>query len=210
MTANPYTVEKNAPITDAIALMHEKGVRRLPVVDNGKAAGIITKGDIQTVSPTKATTLSIYEVNYLLSKTLVKDVMTKDVITISPDALLEEAAVLMRDNQISGLVVVDEDNSVIGIITESNIFDAFIDLFGLNRKGTRITVEAVDKPGVLAETAAIFTKHNANITDMVVFNSGTASKAEIVFRTSTINTKEIEEDIKKAGYEVISSIETTE
>lgn len=210
MTANPYTVEKNAPITDAIALMHEKGLRRLPVVEGGKAAGIITKSDIQSVSPTKATTLSIYEVNYLLSKTIVKDVMTKDVITISPDALLEEAAVLMRDNNISGLVVVDDDNNVIGIITESNIFDAFIEMFGMNKKGTRISVEATDKPGVLAETAAIFTKHNANITNMVVFNSGTGSKAEIVFRTSSLNTKNIENDINEAGYEVLSSIETSQ
>lgn len=209
MTANPYTVEKDAPITDAIALMHDKEVRRLPVVDNGKAVGIITKGDIQSVSPTKATTLSIYEANYLLSKTFVKDAMTKDVITISSDALLEEAAVLMRDNNISGLVVVDNENNVIGIITESNIFDAFIDMFGMNRKGTRITVEAIDKPGVLAETAAVFTKHNANITDMVVFNSGLTSKAEIVFRTSSLNTKALEDDIRKAGYEVISSIETS-
>ena len=209
MTANPYTVEKNASITDAVALMHERGLRRLPVVENGKAVGIITKSDIATVSPTKATTLSIYEVNYLLSKTLVKDVMTKDPITISPDDLLEEAAVLMRQNGISGLIVVDDNKNVTGIITESNIFDAFIEMFGINQKGTRISVEATDKPGVMAEIAAIFKNHNANITNMVVFNSG-SGKAEIVFRTSSVNTGNIEKDIVSAGYEVHSVIETVE
>lgn len=209
MTANPYTVGKDDSITDAIALMHDKGLRRLPVVENGKAVGIITKSDIATVSPTKATTLSIYEVNYLLSKTLVKDVMTKDPITISPDALLEEAAVLMRENRISGLIVVDEKNNVMGIITESDIFDAFIDMFGMKKKGTRISVEAVDKPGVMAEIATIFKNHNANITNMVVFNSGSGN-AEIVFRTSSLNTGDMEKDITAAGYIVSSIIETVD
>ena len=209
MTANPYTIEKDASITDAIALMHDKGLRRLPVVEGGKAVGIITKSDISTVSPTKATTLSIYEVNYLLSKTLVKDVMTKNPITISPDDLLEEAAVLMRANGISGLIVVDDDKNVIGIITESNIFDAFIEMFGINQKGTRISVEAIDKPGVMAEIAGLFKNHNANITNMVVFNSG-SGKAEIVFRTSSVNTGDIEKDITDAGYDVVSVIETAE
>jgi acetoin utilization protein AcuB len=210
MTANPYTIEKEASITDAVALMHEKGLRRLPVVQNGKAVGIITKGDIQTVSPTKATTLSIYEVNYLLSKTSVADVMTKDVITVSPDALLEDSAVLMRDNQVSGLVVVDDDDNVVGIITESNIFDAFIEMFGMNKKGTRISVEVSDKTGVLAEISAIFTKHGANILNMVVYSSGTGNAVEIVFRTSSLNTSGIENDLKDADYKVLSVIETTE
>lgn len=209
MTANPYTVEKNAQLNDAIALMHEKGLRRLPVIDDGKAVGIITKSDIQSVSPTKATTLSIYEMNYLLSKTNVRDVMTKDVITISPDALLEEAAVLMRDNGVSGLVVTDEDDSVIGIITESNIFDAFIDMLGFKKQGTRISVETEDRAGVLAEVATIFGKHKANITNVVVF-SGSNEMAEIVFRTSSVNTLDIEKEIDEAGFKVLSVIETNE
>lgn len=209
MTANPYTIEKDASITDAIALMHEKGLRRLPVVKDNKAVGIITKSDIATVSPTKATTLSIYEANYLLSKTTVKDAMTKDVITISEDALLEEAAVLMRENGISGLIVTDAENNVIGIITESDIFDAFIDMFGMKKKGTRISIEAIDKPGVMAEIAALFKNHNANITNMVVFNSG-GGLAEIVFRTSSVNTGDLEKAITDAGYVVASVIETAE
>lgn len=207
MTANPYTVDKEACVTDAIALMHEKGLKRLPVVDGGKAVGIITKSDIQSVSPTKATTLSVYEINYLLSKTFVKDVMTKDVITISEDALIEEAAVLMRDNDISGLVVTDEDNKVIGIITESNIFDSFIDMLGFKEKGTRISIETDDKPGELAEIAKVFGDHKANITNMVVF-SGPGERAEIVLRTSSLNTNQIEKDIQDLGYDVLSSSET--
>ena len=210
MTANPYTVEKKAPITDAMALMHDKGMRRLPVVDNGKVVGILTKGDIAAVSPTKATTLSIYEVNYLLSKTLVKDVMTKDVITISPDDLLEEAAVLMRNNKIGCLVVANDDKSIAGIITESDIFDAFIEMYGMNKKGTRIAVSVADKPGMLAEIAAIFAKNEANISNVVVLGAGQGNFLELVFRTSSLNTETIEKEITAAGHEVLSSIETTE
>lgn len=207
MTANPYTVEKNACVTDAIALMHEKGLKRLPVVEGKKLVGIITQTDIQTVSPTKATTLSVYEINYLLSKTLIKDVMTKDVITVSEDSLIEEAVVLMRDNDISSLVVTDDDNHVEGIITESNIFDSFIDMLGYKKQGTRISVETDDQPGELAEIAKVFGKHKANITNVVCF-SGANEKAEIVLRTSAVNTGEIEKDIKELGYDILSVIET--
>lgn len=207
MTANPYTVEKDAGVTDAIALMHEKGLKRLPVVECKKLVGIITQTDIQTVSPTKATTLSVYEINYLLSKTLIKDVMTKDVITVSEDSLIEEAVVLMRDNDISSLVVTDDDNHVEGIITESNIFDSFIDMLGYKKQGTRISVETDDQPGELAEIAKVFGKHKANITNVVCF-SGANEKAEIVLRTSSVNTSEIEKDIKELGYDILSVIET--
>ena len=210
MTANPYTIEKSASVTDVVALMHEKGLRRVPVVDNGKVAGIVTKSDIAAVSPTKATTLSIYEVNYLLSKTIVKDVMTRKVITVSPNSLLEEAAVLMRNNKISCLVVADDNEKVVGIITESDIFDAFIELFGMNKKGTRISIAVTDKAGILADIAAMFSRHNANITNMVVDNAGSGNKVEILIKTSSLNTNEIEKEISEAGYEILDSVETSQ
>ncbi|WP_027398229.1 CBS domain-containing protein [Anaerovorax odorimutans] len=204
MTANPYTIAFNAPINEVIELMHEKNLKRVPVVDDEKVVGIITSSDLEKVSPTKATTLSIYEINYLLSKTLVRDAMTKEVITISPDALLEEAAVLMRSYRISTLAVVKE-NKLVGIITESDIFDAFIDILGFRDIGSRITVEANDVPGALADIGNIFSSFDANITHIADYR-GSGGKSDVVIRTNALNTDDIEEELKKRGYLVLNVI----
>jgi len=200
MTANPYTIAYNAPITEVIELMREKNLKRVPVVDGEKVVGMLTHSDIQKVSPTKATTLSIYELNYLLSKTLVKDAMTKNAITISPDALLEEAAVLMRENRISSLAVV-KDNRIVGIVTESDIFDSFIDLLGFKEVGSRITIQAEDAPGALADIAEIFRSFDSNITRIAVYR-GSGGKSDVVIRTNTINTEPIEKQLNERGYKV--------
>lgn len=201
MTANPYTIESDAPITDAIELMREKTLRRLPVLKNGKLVGMLTKGDIQQVSPTKATTLSIYELNYLLAKVEVSMAMTKEVITVSPDALLEEAAVLMRDNKIGTLAVV-KDDALVGIITESDIFDSFIDLLGFRSGGTRLTIDVADVPGALAHIADIFESNSANITHIVCYR-GSTGRSNVVIRTNAGNTEDIEEKLKEGDYHVI-------
>lgn len=202
MTANPYTVAFNAPINELIELMREKNLKRVPVVDGEKVVGIITHGDIQKVSPTKATTLSIYELNYLLSKTRVSDAMTKDVVTISPDALLEEAAVLMRDNRISTLAVVKNDK-LVGIITESDIFDAFIELLGFKDVGSRIAIESDDVPGALGDIGEIFKSFDANITHIAAYR-GPGGRSDVVVRTNALNTELIEQKLKEHGYIVLS------
>lgn len=202
MTSNPYTIAFDAPITEVIELMREKNLKRIPVVHGDKVVGMITQGDIQKVSPTKATTLSIFEINYLLSKTKVSDAMTKEVITISPDALLEEAAVLMRDNKISTLAVV-KDNRLVGIITESDIFDAFIDLLGFRDIGSRITVQAQDAPGALADITAIFKDLDLNITHIAVYR-GSAGFSDVVIRTNTINTDVLVKRLEDQGYKIDS------
>lgn len=204
MTANPYTIPFDAPITEVIELMRVHNLKRVPVVDGERVVGVLTDDDLQKVSPTKATTLSIYELNYLLSKTKVSDAMTKNAITISPDALLEEAALLMRQNRISTLPVV-KDNKLVGIITESDIFDAFIDLLGFRDKGSRITVEAMDVPGALADIAQIFNSFNSNITHIVAYR-GSLGKTDVVVRTNTLNTDNIEKKLEEQGYKVLHKI----
>lgn len=204
MTANPYTISMNAPINEVIELMHTKNLKRVPVVDGEKVVGMITASDLAKVSPTKATTLSIYELNYLLSKTIVKDAMNKEVITISPDALLEEAAVLMRDNRISSLAVV-RDHKLVGIITESDIFDAFIDILGFRESGSRITVEANDVPGALADITKIFSAFDANITHIADYR-GSGGKSDVVIRTNALDTDAIEAELKEKGYQIVNVI----
>ena len=124
MTPNPVTITPQHTVADAFSLLRENKIRRLPIVDKGKLVGIITDRDLREVSPSPATSLSIFEINYLLSKMTIDKVIKKQkLITIGPDAYLEEAALLMRQYGIGALPVV-EDGKLVGIITESNIFDA--------------------------------------------------------------------------------------
>ena len=199
MTKNPYTIPSNTTIADAVALFREKGFKRFPVVDNGKLVGILTKGDIQSVSPTKATSLSIFEVNYFLSKITIKEAMTKKVITIEADNLLEEAAVKMRENKISTLPVM-ENGKLVGIITESDIFEAFIDLLGFREKGSRITVETKDVPGGIADISEIFYSLDINITHIAMY-AGDGIR-DLIIRSSVLDTSEIEKRIKEKGYKI--------
>ena len=199
MTKNPYTIAYDAPITDAVALLREKGLKRLPVVDGEKVVGILTQSDIHKVSPTKATSLSIFEINYLLSKLTVKDAMAKKAITIEVDSLLEEAAVIMRENRIGTLPVVD-GGKLVGIITESDIFDAFIDLLGFKDNGSRITIEAKDVPGAMADIAEIFNSLGVNITHIAVFNG--QGFRDVVIRSEALDTAGLEKKLSEQGYKV--------
>ncbi|MCS6836632.1 MAG: CBS domain-containing protein [Anaerolineae bacterium] len=121
MTPNPVTIDSSAKISEAHQAMKSKSVRRLPVLHDGKLVGIITIGDVREASPSDATTLSIWELNYLWAQLTVEKVMTKNVISVSPDQSILDAAQIMLEKKISGLPVVQGDQ-LVGIITESDIF----------------------------------------------------------------------------------------
>jgi len=200
MTANPFTLAPEATIAEAMELMRNKGVKRIPIVRNGILVGIVTHGQLLEVSPSPATTLSVFEINYLLSKTKIETIMTRKVITVTPETLLEEASLLMRENKISGLPVMEE-GKLVGIITESDIFDAFIEIMGFRDKGTRITVATgSDHPGVLAELTGIIAGRGINITHIAAFRS------EIIIRINTTNVDDVIQAIKSKGYTIVSVI----
>ena len=155
MTANPYCISKDTSISAALDLMAERDFHRIPVAAGQELVGLVTEGTIAENTPSKATSLSVYELNYLLAKSTVESVMIKDVVTIHPDALLEEAAVLMRQHDI-GCLVVTEGRKVVGIITQNDIFEAFIDLLGYYEEGSRYVIAVEDKPGVLADLTGLF------------------------------------------------------
>ena len=207
MTSDPYTIQADTPITDVIELMRQRDLKRIPVMDGDRLAGIITDGDIQKVSPTKATALSVFEINYLLAKTLVKDAMSKRVITISPDDILEEAAVRMRANRVSTLPVV-KDGKLVGIITESDIFDAFIDLLGARDLGTRLVINADDKPGILSEFSHIVSEFGANISHIAVYRHE-HGKSNVVLRVDTLDYDPIIKALTEKGYEMIGATTNT-
>lgn len=171
MTQNPTCISPDTSISKALDIMAQNQFHRLPVTDkDGKLVGLITAGVISEKSGKNTTSLSIYELNYLLSRSKVSDIMITDVQTIAPMVLVEEAAVKMRANNISVLPVVDTDNKVIGIITENDIFDAFVDLLGYNTAGTRFVINVQkDHPGILEEVAGMFHQENINLTNLAVY-----------------------------------------
>ena len=202
MTTSPFTVTPDQSIPDALSVMTERGVRHLPVVEGRRVVGVISRNDIAAASPSKATTLSAQEATYLISKLKVGKVMSTPPVVISPDALLEEAAVILRDGKIEMLPVVDGDE-LIGVITESDILDSFIDLLGFRDHGTRLTIEAKDEPGGLSKLTGITAAHQANIQHLAV-HRGNLDTSVVVVGLNTRNTEAIEADLAEAGMKILA------
>src|SRR4030042_856881 len=203
---SPITISPEASFYEARNLIHEKGVRHLPVIDkNNLLVGIVTDRDIREAAPSDATLLSVQELNYLLGKLKVSAFMTpKDkLITITPDALIEEAVQLMHDHKIGSLPVV-EGKRLYGIFTETDALDHFVDIFGLKQKGTRLTVALEDKPGTLLGILEVFKKHNINIISIVTPSFVVEGKRIAAIRIKTEDYKDVVRDLEKAGYDVLS------
>ncbi len=122
MSSPPITIDANATLPEACELLRKHQIRRLPVLQNGKLVGIVTRGDLRGAQPSEATTLSVWELNTLLAKLKIKEIMSPDPITIREDATIRDAAQLMIDYKVSGLPVVDKQGDLVGMITESDIF----------------------------------------------------------------------------------------
>lgn len=203
MTKDPITITRQTTIAEALDIMRNNSIRRLPEMEKGKLVGIVTERDLMELSPSPATSLSVFEINYLLAKTKIGDVIPKqqNVITVAPDALLEEAALLMRDHKIGALPVC-ENGKLVGIITETNIFDAFIDLLGVREAGIRITILTEDKPGVLADVTEVIRDYGANISRIAVFREN-ADKAFVIIRLTAADTS-ITDVLKTRGYNIVA------
>lgn len=208
MSTEVITVSPQTPIFDAVDLMKQHQIHRLPVVEGGKLVGLITEGVIQGAMPSKATSLSVYEVNYLLNKTNVKDIMIKQVETIGPDALLEDGIVKMRANNIGVLPVVEVDK-VIGIITNNDIFDAFLKITGYYAGGTRVTL-AIEKDdrGILANITKVLAEEGFSILTIVVNRESDKTIVEI--QVESKEPKQVESSLTSAGYQVVSSVLTNQ
>jgi acetoin utilization protein AcuB len=201
------TVDVDSSITEAFRLMKDNNIRRLPVMDKGKLVGIVTLTDLNQASPSSATSLSIHELNYLLAKTKIRDIIPKkqQLITIDPENYIETAAKIMRENTISGLPVV-EDDKLVGIVTETDIFDALIDILGVRRKHTRIDVFLKDPPGSLAEVIGLVAARGINIINTVVYYEKRQGKYKMILRFEEVNYEPVVAEIKDRGYEVESVI----
>ena len=203
---NPATISSEASFYEARNLIHEKGIRHLPVVDKNNAlVGIVTDRDIREAAPSDATLLSVQELNYLLGKLKVSSFMTPKakLITITPDTLIEEAVQLMHDNKIGCLPVL-EGGKLYGIFTETDALDHLVDIFGFKQKGTRLTLTLEDKPGSLLGILEVFKKHNINIISIVTPSFMVEGKRITAIRIRTEEYKDVVTDLEKAGYDVLS------
>ena len=166
MTRKVVYISPDTTIAHAADIMRDQKLHRLPVIENDKLVGLVTEGTIAEASPSKATSLSIYEMNYLLNKTKVKDVMIHDVVTISQYASLEDATYLMLKNKIGILPVVDNEQ-VYGVITDRDIFKAFLEVSGYGEEGVRMRFVTEDEVGVLSHIIALLVEENLNISNTV-------------------------------------------
>lgn len=205
MTTRPFTVSPDNSLPEAMEVMATRRVRHLPVVDHGRVVGVLSRSDIAAAGPSRATSFSVGEVNYLLEKLKVGKVMTRDPLTIAPSALLEEAAVLMRDHKIEMLPVVEGDR-LVGVITESAILDSFIEILGFRDPGTRLTLELADEPGALATLAGITARYGANISHLAVYR-GQLDHSTVVLGVNTLNTDAMEAEFAAAGARVIARLQ---
>ena len=196
------TVNPDMPIQDALNLMQKEHVRRFPVVDKrGRLKGIVSEKDLLNASPSDVTSLSIWELNHLLSKITVDEIMTCEVVTISEDSALEEAALIMADKKIGGLPVV-RNGDVVGIITETDLFKLFLELFGGREPGVRISVTVPNLPGELAKlTKAVFDV-GGNIVALGTFAGEITQNREVVLKVNQVNV----ETIRKAVEPVVEQI----
>ncbi len=151
MSQPPIVAEPGMPMADAMRTMRDRRIRRLPVVDrDGRLVGIVSERDLLHAEPSPATSLSVWEIGYLLAKITVREVMTREVITVAPETPVEDAARIMCERKIGGLPVV-EGGRVVGVITETDVFRIFTLLLGSREPGVGVTASVIDRSGLLAD-----------------------------------------------------------
>jgi len=187
MTKNPVIARVDDGIDEALSVMRERKVRRLPVLDaSGRMVGIVSEQDLLHAAPSPATSLSMHELHYLLAKLKLKQVMSSPVITVAPDTPLEEAARIMADNRIGGLPVVDGSGALIGIITETDIFKLLLILLGARTPGVRITVAVREGKGVLARLTRAIADTGANIVSLATYEVTDDGRRLITVKASDV------------------------
>ncbi len=192
MSRPVISVSPDAPIQDVLIMFKKEHIRRAPVLKDGKLVGMISQGDLLNASPSPVTSLSVWEMNYLLSKVTVKRVMSKKVITVDSDTPIEEVARIMADNKIGGMPVMSS-GKVVGMITETDLFKVFLELMGARDKGIRVTASIDDKPGELAKITKAIAEAGGNFVSFGFFDGQDASTKVLTFKVEGIK----KEDVKR-------------
>lgn len=209
MTSPVLTITPDVPIQDALVRMHTDKVRRYPVVDkHGKLIGIVTEGDLLNAKPSDATTLNVWEINYWLSKITVERVMATEVITTTEDCPIEEAARIMADNEISSLPIM-RGKSLVGMITETDLFHILLEMMGGRTPGVRLTIEVINKRGKLYEIIGIIQKLGGDILGIAAVMGTRAETSIITVKLTGVKIDSLRDAIKPAVEQIIDIRETT-
>jgi acetoin utilization protein AcuB len=202
MTLSPITISPDTSFPDAFRIIQEKGIRYLPVVDRkGRLIGVVTQSDLLRASPSSATTLTVFEMNYLLAHLQVQEVMSSP-ITVPDDAPLEEAARLMVEERI-GCLPVMRDGELVGIITETDIFRAFVEILGSGDAVLRVTVRVPDEPGGLARLSAVIADLGGNLHSVAAFRSEDPEHVYITIRLEGVEEEVLLPTLKEMGEDVV-------
>lgn len=196
------TVPHDLPITDALNLMKREHIRRVPVIKDGKLIGIISEKDLLNASPSPATSLSIFEINYLISKIKVSEVMHKEVFTVAEDTPIEEAARIMADKKIGGLLVLRGD-AIVGIITETDLFKIFLELMGARENGIRVTVLMEEQRGQLAKLTQAISSAQGNFIALGQFAGADPSNRMVTFKVAGLGLDEVKKIIDPLVVKVV-------
>ncbi len=195
MSSPIIAVDPNMPIMEALKLMQDRGIRRTPVLDKkGNLIGIISDKDLLNAAPSDATTLSVWEMNYLLAQVKVKDVMTKKVLTVTEDTPIEEAAYMMVQNKIGGMPVM-RGNQVVGLITETDLFKIFLELMGAQDKGVRVTALVPEKLGELEALTHAIAEAGGSFIAFGQFSGEGPENRMVTFKVAGMEMDEVKEKI---------------
>lgn len=209
MSRPVITAQSEMPIQEALRLMQREHIRRLPVVNKrGGLEGIVSEIDLLQASPSSATSLSVWELTYLLSKITIKEIMQRDVITVNEDTPIEEAARIMADNKIGGMPVV-QDGKVVGIITETDLFKIFLELFGAREAGVRLAALVQNVPGELAKVTEAIFEIGGNILALGTFLGESPENREIAMKVDGVSPQDLQAAVEP-HVERIIDIRTTQ
>lgn len=200
MTRDPVTVTPSTPVMEALKTLKDGNFRRLPVMDKGKLIGITTRKDLKDAMPSKATTLSVWELNYLLSKLTVAEMMARPVITAAEGEYMEDAALRMQEHHVGGLPVLDDSGKLSGIITTMDVLRAFTEILGMREGGARITLEMPDTPGSLEKATRAIAP--SNIISVATYD-GRDGHRRFVMRVSGEGTENVKQRVRDSGITVL-------
>ncbi len=195
MTTDVVSVGPDTSLLKVGKLMKDHHIRRIPVVDdNGQVVGIISDRDVRDASPSKATTLDMYEMHYLLAELKAKNIMTAKPITVKPTDTVEQAALIMLDNKVGGLPVVDDNGKLVGIISDHDVFKALVDITGARMGGLQFAIELPDQPGTARPLFDLLRAHNARLLSVLTVSNADSNR-QLFIRVRDLENSKAEQEL---------------